>query len=55
MKSGDGGGLEEEGEMIDVVEMSVEEARSFLRKQTLNSSPLTLYGLYWFLANRAAA
>ena len=49
---GEGGGLEEEGEMIRVVEMSVEEVQVLLTSDTVNSPVGLLYGVNWYLQNR---
>ena len=49
---GEGGGLEEEGEMIRVVEMSVEEVQVLLTSDTVNSPAGLLYGVNWYLQNR---
>ncbi len=48
-----GGGVSEEGEMIEVVEMSVQEARELVGSEDVRTSPLTLCGIFWFLANKA--
>ncbi len=50
MKTGKGGGVDTE--VIDVVEMSVEETREYLNKKSVNTTPATLYGMMWFLANK---
>ena len=47
-----GGGVATEGEMIDVVEMTVQEVRDYLAGDDLNSPTFTLYGLMWALSNR---
>ena len=52
MKVGPGGGLVEEGEMIEVVEMSPEEARNYLKKPTVNSPTFKLYALSWYLGTK---
>lgn len=54
MRLGSGGGLEEEGEMIEVVEMNVDGVRDLLRRPKVNTSPATLYGLSWFMANKVS-
>jgi len=46
-----GGGVD--GELIEVLEMDVEEARAYIRRERVNSTPTTLYGLTWFLLNKA--
>ena len=51
-KIGSGGGLVEEGEMIDVVEMTVEQVKDYLTKETVNSPVGLLYALQWYLSNR---
>ena len=49
---GEGGGLVEEGEMIKVVEMTVEEARELLTRDNVRSPVGLLYGVSWYLQNR---
>ena len=44
-----GGGLSEEGEMIEVVELTLEEVKDLLRQDCVNCPTFTLYGLQWFL------
>ena len=44
-----GGGVAAEGEMIEVVEMPLDEVRSFLKEPQVNCPTFTLYGLSWFL------
>ena len=51
-KAGPGGGVAEEGELISVVEMEVEEARRLLAGPRVNSPMGLLFGVQWFLANR---
>ena len=51
-KIGSGGGLVEEGEMIDVVEMTVDQVKEYLSKETVNSPAGLLYALQWYLTNR---
>lgn len=47
-----GGGVDDE--IIDVVEYGIEEARQLTAKGTVITSPPSfLFGLMWFLANRA--
>jgi len=48
----EGGGVEEEGEMITVVEMSVEEVKNYLNQESVNSPIGLLYGVQWFINNR---
>jgi len=55
-KVSNGGGLEEEGEMIEVIEMSIEELKAFLKKKELiKTNGRNLAGLYWFLAMKAGS
>ena len=53
MKSGSGGGLAEEGELIEVVEMTVEEVKKLLAEPEVNATPVALYGLMWFLTHKS--
>lgn len=53
MKVGQGGGVEEEGELIEVVELSLDEVKDLMKQTTLNTTPPTLYGITWFLMNKA--
>ena len=48
----EGGGLEEEGEMITTVEMGVEEVQKYMSQDTVNSPVGLLFGVNWYLANR---
>jgi hypothetical protein len=49
MRKGPGGGLVAEGEMIEVVEVSLDSAKNILAGKFLKSPPWTLYGILWFL------
>lgn len=49
---GEGGGLQEEGEMINVVEMTVKEVEEYLARETVNSPVGFLYGVSWYLQNK---
>ena len=51
-KVSEGGGVAEEGELIKVVEMTVEEAKDYLKKEEVNSPIGLLYGLQWYLSNK---
>ncbi|CAL4208438.1 unnamed protein product, partial [Meganyctiphanes norvegica] len=53
MKKTEGGGLESEGEMIDVVEKSVEETRAFLKQSEVIAPGGLLFALMWFMQNKA--
>lgn len=51
MKTGPGGGLASEGEMIDVVEMSIEEGRYMMFNETCNRAHLLIFAVYWFFGS----
>lgn len=53
MKVSEGGGLASEGEFIDVVEMTIPEVRKFMSQEVVLSPGGLLFGLMWFLANKA--
>ena len=53
-KISSGGGLLEEGEMIEVIEMSIDEIKSYLDQNELKTNGRSLTGLYWFLARKAS-
>ena len=46
-------GVVEDGEMVEVVEMSIEEVKAYLQKEEVNCPTFTLYGLQWFLSNKS--
>ncbi|CAL1534619.1 unnamed protein product [Lymnaea stagnalis] len=48
MRVGKGGGLPEEGELIEVIELSVEETRRLILDETVNREPVMLLALQWF-------
>ena len=49
---GKGGGLLEEGEMINVVEMTVKEVEEYLARETVDSPVGFLYGVSWYLQHK---
>ncbi|XP_076048526.1 uridine diphosphate glucose pyrophosphatase NUDT14-like [Oratosquilla oratoria] len=53
MKVSQGGGLASEGEMIDVVEMTLEAAHKYLEEPEVNSPGGFLFALLWFFQNKA--
>jgi len=53
MKKTKGGGLESEGEMIDVIEKSVEETRAYLKQSEVLAPGGLLFALMWFMQNKA--
>ncbi len=52
MRVSAGGGNPQEGEVIEVVEMDVDEARNLYNAKEANAPPSFLYGLGWFLINK---
>ncbi|CAL8133137.1 unnamed protein product [Orchesella dallaii] len=52
MRVSQGGGLAEEGEFIEVVEMSVAEARKLVENEEVTRTSGLLFGVMWFLANK---
>ena len=52
MRISKGGGLEIEGEMIDVVEMTCDEVEAYLTLKECKSPMFTIFGLTWFLNNK---
>lgn len=46
-----GGGAESEGELIEVVEMSVEKAKEYITGEEVQSPSSFLFGISWFLYN----
>lgn len=48
-----GGGNTEEGEDIELVEMSIKEVEDYLSQSTVSSPGGFLFALQWFLANKA--
>ena len=55
MRKDSGGGVAEEGERIEVVEMSLDDAKDvFIKAKDVKTSPATLYGVMWFMLEKAA-
>lgn len=54
MKVSSGGGNSEEGELIDVVEMSIAEVETFLSQKSVPSPGGFLFGLQWFFNKKAS-
>ncbi|XP_034255682.1 uridine diphosphate glucose pyrophosphatase NUDT14-like [Thrips palmi] len=52
MKVNQGGGLVDEGEVIEVVEMSIPEVQAYAEDTDNMSPPGFLFGLLWFLKNK---
>jgi UDP-sugar diphosphatase len=52
MRKGPGGGLAHEGEFIEVIELSVDEVKTFVDSKNVKCPPWTLYGVMWFLTNK---
>jgi len=55
MKVSQGGGLAEEGEMINVKEMSVSEVKQYVSSGHVNSPIGLLYAVNWFLASKLSS
>lgn len=53
MRVTDGGGNPDEGELLEVVEMSVAEVRRYVQQSEVLSPGGFLFGVTWFLANKA--
>ncbi|GFR74727.1 uridine diphosphate glucose pyrophosphatase [Elysia marginata] len=51
MRVSSGGGLADEGEFIEVVEMSVKETRNLIFDESINREPCLLVALQWFFHN----
>lgn len=47
-----GGGAESEGELIEVVEMSIKEANDYISSKDVQSPPAFLFGVLWFLTSK---
>lgn len=47
-----GGGAESEGELIEIIEMSVDEVKNYVNSEEVQSPPCFLNGVSWFLANK---
>ncbi|KAF0973357.1 hypothetical protein FDP41_008564 [Naegleria fowleri] len=52
-KVSNGGGLEEEGEMIEVVELPLSKAKEFMRDESVVRSPSLLHALCWWFLEKA--
>nr|XP_033192718.1 uridine diphosphate glucose pyrophosphatase NUDT14-like [Bombus vancouverensis nearcticus] len=48
-----GGGAASEGELIEVVELSIPEVKEYINSKEVQSPPCLLYGVTWFLANKS--
>jgi len=53
MKIHPGGGDESEGELIEVVELSIPELKDYIRSKEVQSPSSFLYGVSWFLLNKS--
>ena len=54
MRVSPGGGNIDEGELIDVVELNIQEIVEMMRQPTVNSPGGFLFAMQWFLHNKAA-
>lgn len=52
MRTHKGGGLVEEGEMIDVVDIPVSEAMDFIMDDKVNKPVGMMFGVLWFFQNK---
>ncbi|KAF3427659.1 hypothetical protein E2986_10362 [Frieseomelitta varia] len=52
MHTHSGGGAASEGELIEVVELSIPEVKQYISSEEVESPPCLLYGITWFLANK---
>jgi len=50
----EGGGLPQEGELLRVKEMSIEEVEAYVQQDHVNSPPGFLYAILWFQLNKAS-
>ncbi|KAM0729895.1 Uridine diphosphate glucose pyrophosphatase NUDT14 [Formica fusca] len=48
-----GGGAESEGELIEVVELSIPELRDYMKSKEIQSPSSFLFGVSWFLFNKS--
>jgi len=53
MKVTEGGGLADEGELIQVVEMTIPEIREYIARDSVASPGGFLFAVMWFLVNKA--
>ncbi|XP_031833814.1 uridine diphosphate glucose pyrophosphatase NUDT14 isoform X2 [Nomia melanderi] len=52
MQTHPGGGAASEGELIEVVEMSIPEVKQYINSEKVQSPPSFMYGVTWFLLNK---
>lgn len=52
MKVGHGGGVAEEGEMIDVIEVPATDGMKFVMDESINKPVGMIFAIYWFFANK---
>lgn len=48
-----GGGDESEGELIEVVELSIPELKDYMKSKNVESPSSFLFGVSWFLLNKS--
>ncbi|XP_078000933.1 uridine diphosphate glucose pyrophosphatase NUDT14-like [Glandiceps talaboti] len=53
MRVSEGGGLKEEGELIDVVDIPLKDSRQFLNDESKDKPGALLYAFMWFYENKA--
>lgn len=52
MKMIPGGGSEVEGELIEVLELSVQEFKDYINQPSIQSPPEILFAAFWFFHNK---
>ncbi|XP_078034992.1 uridine diphosphate glucose pyrophosphatase NUDT14 [Augochlora pura] len=52
MRTHPGGGAASEGELIEIVEMSIPEVKQYVNSKEVQSPPSFLYAVTWFLLNK---
>ncbi|XP_076284502.1 uridine diphosphate glucose pyrophosphatase NUDT14 [Lasioglossum baleicum] len=52
MRTHPGGGAASEGELIEIMEMSIPEVKEYINSEEVQSPPCFLYGVTWFLLNK---
>ncbi|XP_062594508.1 uridine diphosphate glucose pyrophosphatase NUDT14-like isoform X2 [Saccostrea cucullata] len=55
MRTGKGGGVEEEGEMIDVIEIPKSEVMTFVMDESINKPVGMVFAVFWYFQNKSNA
>ena len=53
MRTGQGGGIVEEGEMIDVIEIPRSEVMTFVMDESINKPVGIMFAVLWYFQNKA--